>query len=203
MPPLELKPSFEHVIRIEGFDIDLSEFHVPPEDVDSLKERVLNHLDEDGVREEYNESDIHWLLYSKSYQIERFAMSARVLGTDGLQLIQKCLLWRKQTDLSRLTDESFPKELYEKGGLFRYKEDAQGTPLLYMRIRMIKKYPEIDNLLKQFLAYQVSKMDNSRESLMSWSVVFDCSDIGFANVHIDMMRYLIAILKDYFPAGSK
>lgn len=203
MPPYEVKPSFEKVIQLEGLDIDLSEFQVPRDEVDLLHQRVLNHLEEDGVREEYNESDLHWLLHSKSYQIERFAMSARINDVDGLQLIQRCLLWRKETDLSRLTDESFPREFYEKGGLFRYKEDGQGTPLLYMRIKMIKKYPEIDHLLKLFLAYQVSKIDNSCHSLMGWAVVFDCSEIGFANVQIDMMRFLITILRDYFPAGSK
>lgn len=203
MPPFEHKPSFDHQIQIEGFDIDLSEYQVPPDEVAHLRERVLNHLDEDGVREEYNEADINWLFHSKPYNIERFLMSSRVTGEDPLVLIQKCLSWRKTVGLSELRDDSFPKEFYEKGGLFRYKEDANGTPLLYMRIKMIRKQTDLDKLLKIFLSYQVSKIDDSCNSLMSWAVVFDCSDIGFSNVHIDMMRFLITILKDYFPAGIR
>ena len=204
MPPYEGKHSFEHVIRLDDNDIDVSEFQIPKKEVDILRKRVLLHLEEDGVQEEYEDADIDWLLRFRDYNVERFAMSARVTSVDGFQLIQRCLLWRKQTNLSRLTDESFPREFYEKGGLFRYKEDAHGTPLLYMRIKMIKKFPkDIDHLLKLFLAHQVSKIDNSCHKLMGWAVVFDCSDIGFANVQIDMMRYLITMLKDYFPAGRK
>ena len=188
-------------------NIDLSEYRVSRLEIENMKNKILSHLEDLGsdVEDYYNQCDIDWLLNpEKPHQIERFIISANVTKVDALDLICKCLLWRKEINLMSLTDTSFPSEFFSKGGLFRYQEDAAGTPMIYMRIKMIKKYPELDKHIKTFLAYQISRIDSaSNDDLFSWAIVFDCTDIGFSNVHIDMMRYLITVLKDYFPAGCK
>ena len=69
---------------------------------------------------------------------------------------------------------------------------------------MIKKYPELDKLLKTFLAYQINKIDTEcNDALFSWAIVFDCTDIGFGDVQVDMMKFLITVLEDYFPCGGE
>ena len=188
-------------------NIDLSEYRVSRLEIQNMRNKILSHLEDLGsdVEDYYNQCDIDWLLNpEKPHQIERFIISANVSEVDALDLICKCLLWRKEINLMSLTDTSFPSEFFSKGGLFRYQEDAAGTPMIYMRIKMIKKYPELDKHIKTFLAYQISRIDSaSNDDLFSWAIVFDCTDIGFANVQIDMMKYLITVLKDYFPAGGK
>ena len=191
----------------DALDIDLSEYRLPKNEIESMRKQILSHLEDlgDEVDDHYNKCDLDWLLDpQKPHQIERFIISAIVSKVDAFDLIKKCLLWRKEVNIMSMKDESFPSEFYSKGGLFRYKEDAVGTPMIYMRIKMIKKYPELDKHLKNFLAYQISRLDSSsNDDLFSWGIVFDCTDIGIANVQIDMMKYLITVLKDYFPAGGK
>ena len=192
---------------LSALDDYLNEFRRPQSEVEDMRNKILDHLEDlgDEVNEYYNQCDIDWLLNPKKpHQIERFLMSAFVSQVDAFDLICKCLLWRKESNIMFLKDSDFPSEFYSKGGLFRYETDVTGTPLIYMRIKMVKKYPELDKLLKQFVAYQISRLDASaNDGLCRWGIVFDCSDIGFANVQIDMLKYLITVLKDYFPAGGE
>ena len=192
---------------LSALDDYLDEFRRPQSEVEDMRNKILDHLEDlgDKVYEYYNQSDIDWILNPKKpHQIERFLISASVSRVDAFDLIRKCLLWRKESNIMSLKDSDFPSEFYSKGGLFRYETDAIGTPLIYMRIEMVKKYPELNKHLKQFVAYQISRLDASaNEGLCGFGIVFDCSDIGFSNVQIDMLKYLITVLKDYFPTGGE
>jgi hypothetical protein len=203
----EESPDCETEVALSALDDYLKEFRRTPSEIEEMRQKIMDHLEDlgDDVHDYYNQCDIDWLLNPKKpHQIERFLISASVSEVDPFELICRCLLWRKEWRIMELKDTDFASEFYSKGGLFRYETDAAGTPLIYMRIKMVKKYPELDKHLKEFVAYQIHLLDSkANDDLCGWGIVFDCSDIGFANVQIDMLKFLITVLKDYFPAGGK
>ena len=192
---------------LDALDIDFSGYRMSPKQIDSVRDEVNKHIKELGNRvyDHYNQCDIDWLLDPKKpFQLERFAISAIGSRVNSIDLITRCLAWRKESKIMSLKDTSFPSEFYSMAGIFSYSYDSTGTPMLYMRVKMIKKYPDLDHHLKSFLAYQISRMDSSsNKDLFSWSILFDCTDIGIANVQLDIMKYLITVLNDYFPCGGE
>ena len=188
-------------------ELDFTAYRVSKDKIQEMRFKIENHLNSLGpdVDNYYNQCDIDWLLDpDKPHQLERYIITAKTRRVDAFDLIRRCLRWRREINLMSLTDASFPSEFYSKGGLFRYKEDRGGRPVLHMRIKMIKKYPELDKLLKTFLAYQINKIDTEcNDALFSWAIVFDCTDIGFGDVQVDMMKFLITVLEDYFPCGGE
>ena len=163
-----------------------------------LKERLLEYISTHPS--DFLPIDIQWMLNNN---LKRYLICCYLNQEDAFDLVLKTLTWRKETKMSTLSDEHFPSEFFRKGGLFVYKEDSNGTPLLYMRVKGIRKCTDLDDLLKLFIAYQISKIDTHSGQLFSWGILFDCTDIGFANVQIDLIRFLITVLKDYFPCGIK
>lgn len=166
--------------------------------VEVLKNRLLEYIS--SHPNEFLPIDIEWMLNNN---LKRYLICSYLNQDEAFDLVIKTLSWRKETNISSLTDETFPSEFFKKGGLFIYKEDSNGTPLLYMRVKGIRKCNDLDDLLKLFIAYQISKIDTQSGQLFSWGILFDCTDIGFANVQIDLIRFLITVLKDYFPCGIK
>ncbi|KAI1286639.1 Motile sperm domain-containing protein 2 [Halotydeus destructor] len=168
-----------------------------------IREKFLDQVDQE--RELYDEEDIAKNVRNSDFFIQRFLIKTINESShedECLDKLKKCFKWRKETVVS-LSDQSFPHEFYQTGGLFIYEQDKDGTPLLYMRIRLIKKSSELEEHMKRFLLYKINVIDSLASKLQSWGVVFDCSGIGFANVQLDMMRFLITTLREYFPCGVK
>lgn len=164
----------------------------------AVRERLLQYVS--GNPDDFLPIDIEWMLNGN---LRRYVICSYLNEDEAFDLIVRTLTWRKESQISTLTDAHFPREFFKKGGLFIYERDLNDTPLLYMRVKGIRKCNDLDDLVKLFIAYQISKIDTQSAALFSWGILFDCTDIGFANVQIDLIRFLITVLKDYFPCGIK
>ncbi|KAI1305794.1 Motile sperm domain-containing protein 2 [Halotydeus destructor] len=166
--------------------------------IDRVRDRFLRHFAEH--RDQYSEDDVNEYIRCSDLYIQRFLVIAN--EQDCFDKLKRCFKWRKDNVL-HLTDESFPLEFYKTGGLFIYKGDNEGTPLLYMRIKLIRKCNLLEEHLKRFLSYKIHVLDKMANEMQGWAVVFDCSGIGFANVQLDMMLFFINTLREYYPCGVK
>ena len=189
---------------MRGPDIVLPE--IKPSSIERVRKRFLddyrkkiNH----GQSNCYDPNDIENLVQHSNYHISRFLCKEDNDEDKALEALKYSLEWMRQFNLNSLTDESFPREFYSTAGVFRYKTDADGVHLLFMRIQMVKSLPEIEEYIKAFVAYQIKKLDFSLQTLCSWAIVFDCSNIGLSNVQLDLMKFLINYLKDVLPCGCK
>lgn len=168
--------------------------------IKNVRERFLGHFEEH--RDFYDDQDVDKNVRNSDFFIERFIYGHNADEEKCLELLKDCMKFRKES-VVHLTDNSFPREFFETGGLFLYKKDIEGHHMLYMRIKMIRKMNELEEHMKSFLVHNIEKADSKSSQLLSWAIVFDCSDIGIANVQIDILKYLIHVLRDYFPCGVK
>lgn len=113
------------------------------------------------------------------------------------------LRWRKKNGISSLTELSFPKEFYDFGGIHVYGFDREGNAICHVRIRYFYKQPEILELLKKFVVFQMLKADQLGASRgKGWILLFDCTGAGVSNADHEMVNFVNSTLRNYFPSGQ-
>jgi len=153
-------------------------------------------------QDEFDKEDIK-KLFETNYYIDRCLSWQKNNVDSALKMVIECFKWRKSSKIIYRTDDYFPSEFFMASGVFRYQPDKDGNPTLYMRVKLIKKMPELDDALKEFVAYQIFKLDEECGKMRAIGLVFDCSDISFSNIRFDMLKYLITIMTNYFTWSIK
>lgn len=124
----------------------------------------------------------------------------------SVTFITSVLEWRQKMGIPDLTGSSFPREFYEVGGIYIFREDVEGNPVLHIRIRLFQKVEGILELLKKFsiyLMYQVDELAAEKGPEFGWVLLFDCTEASLINADIDMANFVSSTLRNYFPSGQK
>lgn len=120
-----------------------------------------------------------------------------------ITFLLEVLRWRLKHGISHLNELSFPKEFYDFGGIHVHGFDRDGNALCHVRLRFYYKQPEILDLLKKFVVYQMFKADDLGASHgKGWILLFDCTGAGVANADLEMVNFVNGTLRNYFPYGQ-
>jgi len=167
--------------------------------IEKLKKQFLQHY-ESNV-DLYDECDVN-SVRTCNWTVERFLLSHR--GNEEMAFKNLCdaMKWRKSFGVNNRSDQYFPSDFYKTGGIFQYNCDKEGLMLLYFRICVHHKVNELSQYIKEFFVHNVNKIDQMSGS-GKWAMVFDCSNGTLSNVDMDMSRYIINVLQNYFPRGYK
>lgn len=178
----------------------------------SVRQRLTEEVDKSSDEERtttYDEKEYHKFLTDDDYFKHYIKRKKGDLEASVAFLIE-ILKWRKRLGISDLTERSFPKEFYDFGGVHVYGSDIDGNVICHVRLRLFSKIPEILDILKKFVIFQMMKADEEgfRKSLQSgqdvgWILLFDCTGAGLANADLEMCNFLNSTLKSYFPHGQK
>ncbi|CAG2166919.1 unnamed protein product, partial [Oppiella nova] len=114
--------------------------------------------------------------------------------------LDACLQWRRQFGVNVRTEADLPHEFIKAGAIFPYGHDSEGRQLIYMRIKVYKKVPQLVEYLRQFLVGVINRVDQE-SSATGYALVFDLTGVGFSNADMDFLQFLINVLKSYFPYG--
>lgn len=163
-----------------------------------IREEFEKSLCKESVIESYDEIDVEQLR-SKDDVVEAF-----LLGRDGdakatIKLIDIVFRWRKNIDLHSLTDDSFPIEAHELGGLFYHSEDKNGNKILNFRVCRMKKDQKKTDLVKKFVAYWIMK-HYKLYPLSKVVCLMDMTDTGIANMDLDLIKFIVTCFVQYFPS---
>ena len=92
------------------------------------------------------------------------------------------------------------------GGIHLFDDDKEGNVVLIVRLKFLHKIPEIIELLKKFVVFQMFAADAvaaKRNNGTGWALMIDCSGAGLANADLEMASFLNNTLKSYFPSGQR
>lgn len=73
----------------------------------------------------------------------------------------------------------------------------------YPHLKVYKRLDVLDMPIKQFLVYNLDKMDSEARKERGWGVIFDTRGAGLAQVDFDMLIFLFRTVKQYYPWGLK
>ena len=150
----------------------------------------------------YIENDLK-LIKSNDYFIRRFLYPHDLDPKPAYEQFRTWMQWRKDIGFEDKGDHRFPMEFFQIGALFTYRQDKQGTRILYMRFKVYKKLDILVEPIQRFVVYNMNKLDELGGRERSWAVLFDTRGAGIAQVDFDMLIFLVKTVKQYYPWGLK
>ncbi|XP_015789618.1 motile sperm domain-containing protein 2-like [Tetranychus urticae] len=170
----------------------------PLEMIDSVRRLCIDHYESDD-KSLYDPTDIDEMIVD-NWWIKRFIIHTGGNEAEALQMLIKCLKWRKEIGLQSISDNHFPEEIYRIGGLFNYVKDKNGIPTVYIRLKLVKRLKEVSDLIKLFIIYNFYKIDKESHG-QGWGLIIDFHGAGLQNCDLDLAKTIVFSLKTYFPAS--
>ncbi|CAH1778157.1 unnamed protein product [Owenia fusiformis] len=167
--------------------------HMVPELREKFQEQFADQLaldayDERDV-ERFNNDDVYAHCFMKHHKG----------NIDGaVSMVDTTLKFRKELEINDLTDKSFPAEWLERGGIYYHNHDKDGHPIMFFRIKFVKKDPQMLPTAKKFLAYWMDKHHRQTPDVQV-VVLMDMTDAGLSNMDLDLIKFLITCFTSYYP----
>lgn len=143
------------------------------------------------------------MIRHEDYYIRRFLYPHDLDPGPAYHQFREWMAWRKEVGFEGATEQRFPIEFYQIGALFPYLTDREGTLLLYMRFKVYKRMDILDQAIKQFVVYNMDRLDSSARKERGWAVVFDTQGAGVSQIDFDMLVFLFKTVKQYYPWGMR
>lgn len=140
------------------------------------------------------------LIEKMDFLLQRFVIMQRKDVDASVKMVADVLRWRKQRRLHDLCDTYFPQELTSSGAVFVYEPDMFGNRTIYMRACMGKNCAELRPAMKDFLAYLMMQIDDPIDG-KCFAMIIDLTKTSWSNADLEMLSFLLALLKEYFPVN--
>jgi len=149
---------------------------------------------------DFDPSDVERFL-SSDWTVTRFLLRKKDNIEDAAQMMINCARWRHKLGMPRWKDEDFPTEFYNIGGVFPYAPDLLGNTVIYVRAKLYdKKLTCIQELFQHYIIHIANRVDNERDG-RGWSIIFDCSGTGLANMDVNMLLFMLNEVIPHLPKG--
>lgn len=170
----------------------------PPESIAKVRAIIQAEVDKDPGQ--FDPSDIERFMKS-DWTVTRFLLRKKDNIEDAGQMMINCGRWRHKLGMPRWKDEDFPREFYNLGGVFPYAPDLLGNTVIYVRAKLYdKKLSCIQELFQHYIIHIANRVDNERDG-RGWSIVFDCSGTGMANMDVNMLLFMLNDVIPNLPKG--
>lgn len=146
----EYKCSAVHTLERDMPDFDYSHL------VTELRFKILNecHTNE-GV---YSQKDVEKCERDDWY-LSRFLLRQKLDVDQAFDMLKRAMRFNNESLTNSLRREDFPAEFFLLGGIFSYETDRKGNRMLYIRVKLHRKVPEIQAVLHAFIYHTIQHCD--------------------------------------------
>lgn len=163
-------------------------------DTAMLRKALFEHISEG----DYNKKDIE-RLKKDDYCVTRYYKEDTPTTVSN---IKQVLEWRKSYNLSDLKEEDFPEEFRTTKVFQVHGKDVENNVMVYIRVKLFKKgeFPIED--VKKYMAFLLDRVDRETKG-DGWALCFDCADAGISNVDMEMLKFVVQVLTNYFVENCR
>ncbi|XP_054154490.1 motile sperm domain-containing protein 2-like [Oppia nitens] len=149
----------------------------------------------------YHSADLD-RIRSDDWTVERYLLTTKS-EDEAVKAIQRTMRWRKSFGLNDFRDQRFPSEMWSTGLVVRYCRDRADRPVVYVQNSRYRKCgPDWLQRFKEFIVWQYESADREAGAA-GWGLINDANGAGLANVDIELSRFMIDVLKHYYPGGPR
>lgn len=146
-----IKCSAVHTLERDMPDFDYSHL------VSELKQKIVSELEQNvGL---FNHSDLE-KCRQDDWFVARFLLRNKLNVSDAFEMMKKALRYSNEQLGGHMQPNDFPAEFYQLGGLFSYEPDRKGNRMLYMRVCLHSKTPEIVEAVQAYIYNQLKWIDD-------------------------------------------
>jgi hypothetical protein len=97
-----------------------------------------------------------------------------------------------------IADKDAPIEFFRAGAVYHLGEDKNGLPVIYFRAKTVLRIKKLQPILHLMAINIINKIDNETNG-KGFVCVMDLHEVGVKNADLDMIQFVINILRKYFP----
>lgn len=135
--------------------------------------------------------------------IEEFLISKDEDIKKAVDSLSEFLKFRLKFQLNHIKSDHFPKEFFQLNGIFTFGKDRNNIPVLYISAHVHRKWStKLDLLFRRYVTWHMDRVTGSSldsERSRPFAMCFDCNSIGYSNIDIDFLKFLVVILLNYYP----
>ncbi|XP_070553331.1 motile sperm domain-containing protein 2-like isoform X1 [Ptychodera flava] len=163
-----------------------------------LRNQFLETHAEDISKGVYDDRDVE-RVRSDDFYVKLFLKHTKGNYDVSLEIMHECLKFRKEFAVYDISEESFPQDLLESGGMYPYGRDKEGNHILWFIGRKYKKDAKRQLLTKKLLIYWLEKfsIEYPGEKV---TVLQDATQTGLQNMDLEMVKFIITSFKFYYPS---
>lgn len=170
------------------------------DEIQTLRTRFLQ--DFDAHPELYDMRDREKIV-KDDYWVGRFLHFLDQGSDRALAHMMDTFRWRKSFGVNSFSPLEIPREIYIMAPLFEYYPDLEGRRMFYVRVKMHRQLPQIEERIKKSFIYYMEQMDTKAHREFGINLVFDMTSSGYSNADLDMMFFLLPAVRKHYPNAVK
>lgn len=159
-----------------------------------LRKALFEQLSEN----DYDNKDIE-RLKKEDYQISRYFKEDT---QSTINAIKGVLEWRHNYHLSDLSEDDFSDEFKKTEVFVTQGKDVEKNLMVYIRVKLFKKGEHPIEDVKKYLAFLLDRVDRQTRG-DGWALYFDCTDAGISNVDMELLKFVVQALTNYFVENCR
>lgn len=108
-------------------------------------------------------------------------------------------VWRQTVGANEINESTINMDYIREGGMFPHGRDIESSLLMIFKCKLHTKGGKDFEQLKKCIIYWFDRIERE-ENGMPISLFFDLDDCGLSNMDMELIKYLILLMKNYYPA---
>ena len=157
-----------------------------------MVDKVLNRFLKAAESGVYDHADVD-RVKTEACWIEKTLMHYSNGGDeDAFNSLDKIMKTRKANRVNKLTEESFPREIYKIALMNWLDNNDNGQPNVWIRLGRLRQSPEFHNLTKDYITYFINlNHDLIIKTKVKSNIIFDFSDLTLSSIDFDIYYHLL------------
>ncbi|XP_068627299.1 motile sperm domain-containing protein 2-like [Battus philenor] len=161
-------------------------------EVKSLLEAKIN---KEATKNEFDERDLE-RVNSEKY-IKRVLTHCDNDAKASAKMLYDILQWRKKEDIYSI-NERVNTDYLKTGIFFPHGRDVEGSLLFIVKWKQYVRGQRNLEELKKVIVYWIERMEREEDG-KPISLFFDMDNCGVSNMDMDLVVYMVSLLKNYYP----
>ncbi|XP_041983932.1 motile sperm domain-containing protein 2-like [Aricia agestis] len=116
----------------------------------------------------------------------------------AVEMLFNLMLWRKTNAVNEITEENVNAEYLRDGLFFPRGRDIDSCILFIMKSKKFVKGQKDMDALKKVIIYWFERLEREEDG-KKMTLFFDMDGCGLSNMDVDIIMYMITLLKNYYP----
>nr|XP_034838785.1 LOW QUALITY PROTEIN: motile sperm domain-containing protein 2-like [Maniola hyperantus] len=116
----------------------------------------------------------------------------------AVEMLYEIMVWRKTIGANEITHETVNIDYLKEGVFFPHGRDIDSCLIFIMKAKLyIKSQKDVDHV-KKLIIYWLERIEREEDG-KKISLFFDMDGCGLNNMDIEIIMYMVTLLKSYYP----
>lgn len=116
----------------------------------------------------------------------------------AVEMLYDIMAWRKTNNVNEITEETVNMGYLKEGIFFPHGRDIDSCLLFIMKSKMYQKNEKNIDEVKKIIIYWLERIEREEDGKRI-TLFFDMDGCGLNNMDIEVIRYMVTLLKSYYP----